>query len=400
MQTDEQKLNIVGAAAQLLLENGSETYRVEETARRMAKGFGIGEINIAAFPTSVFLEAGGRAFVRRISRRGTNSRRIAMVNEISREVEQGRLSPEAAGCALEKVRKTPGFSQRTMILAYALAAASFCLLFDGDAATFAVTFAIGVLVQAIQPLFAHIQMGVLLGNFVGGWLTAVAAQMLYGMLPIYNVNAAIIGGIMPLLSGAGDDHRRARHDVRRPHFRHDARAGSHAAGDGRGHRRVYGPENGRDDGRNCPVMRKIIVAALGAFGGTLGYGYILNAPKNTILPASFIGLAGYIVYILLGMAGFGTMSAYFFSTVFVSVVCELLARKMRTPSTIFLLGALVPLVPGYNFYLAMLALVENRGAAAAQEGMVAVQIVAAIAVGAAVTSVLFRALAEKNKKLL
>lgn len=80
MQTDEQKLNIVGAAAQLLLENGSETYRVEETARRMAKGFGIGEINIAAFPTSVFLEAGGRAFVRRISRRGTNSRRIAMVN--------------------------------------------------------------------------------------------------------------------------------------------------------------------------------------------------------------------------------------------------------------------------------------------------------------------------------
>ena len=143
------------------------------------------------------------------------------------------------------------------------------------------------------------------------------------------------------------------------------------------------------------MMRKIIVAALGAFGGTLGYGYILNAPKNTILPASFIGLAGYIVYILLGMAGFGTMS-----TVFVSVVCELLARKMRTPSTIFLLGALVPLVPGYNFYLAMLALVENRGAAAAQEGMVAVQIVAAIAVGAAVTSVLFRALAEKNKKLL
>ena len=138
------------------------------------------------------------------------------------------------------------------------------------------------------------------------------------------------------------------------------------------------------------MMRKIIVAALGAFGGTLGYGYILNAPKNTILPASFIGLAGYIVYILLGMAGFGTMSAYFFSTVFVSVVCELLARKMRTPST----------KARASRAHTRLALVENRGAAAAQEGMVAVQIVAAIAVGAAVTSVLFRALAEKNKKLL
>ena len=139
-------------------------------------------------------------------------------------------------------------------------------------------------------------------------------------------------------------------------------------------------------------MRTIIVAALGAFGGTLGYAYILNAPKNTILPASFIGLAGYMAYVLLGMA------AYFLSTVLVSVVCELLARKMRTPATIFLLSALVPLVPGYNFYLAMLALVENRGAAAAQEGMVAVQIVAAIAIGAAVTSVIFRALAQRGKR--
>ena len=145
-------------------------------------------------------------------------------------------------------------------------------------------------------------------------------------------------------------------------------------------------------------MRTIIVAALGAFGGTLGYAYILNAPKNTILPASFIGLAGYMAYVLLGMAGFGTMSAYFLSTVLVSVVCELLARKMRTPATNFLLSALVPLVPGYNFYLAMLALVENRGAAAAQEGMVAVQIVAAIAIGAAVTSVIFRALAQRGKR--
>ena len=103
--------------------------------------------------------------------------------------------------ALERARSTPGFSQRVLIPAYALAAASFCLLFGGAAATFGVTFAIGVIVQAVQPWFAHIQMGVLLGNFVGGWLTAVLAQMLQIALPVYNVNAAIIGGIMPLLSG-------------------------------------------------------------------------------------------------------------------------------------------------------------------------------------------------------
>ena len=201
MNTDEQKLNLLCEAAQLLLENGSETYRVEETAQRMAKGLGIEHLNIAAFPTSVFLEADGRACVRRISRRGTNSQRIAMVNEISRKIERGEMTQEMAKEALEKIRKTPGFSQRTIIFAYALAAASFCLLFGGDAGTFVVTFAIGVLVQAVQPLFAHIQMGALFGNFVGGLLTAVLAQGIHALIPYGSANAAIIGGIMPLLSG-------------------------------------------------------------------------------------------------------------------------------------------------------------------------------------------------------
>ena len=89
MDTEKQKLNLLCDAAQLLLENGSETYRVEETAQRMAKGLNIEYVNIAALPTTVFLEADGRACVRRISRRGTNSQRIAMVNEISRRIERG-----------------------------------------------------------------------------------------------------------------------------------------------------------------------------------------------------------------------------------------------------------------------------------------------------------------------
>ena len=58
--------------------------------------------------------------------------------------------------------------------------------------------------------------------------------------------------------------------------------------------------------------KALLVAALGAFGGTLGYAYILNAPKKTILPASFIGLFGYMAYVLLGMAGAGTVSGDFF----------------------------------------------------------------------------------------
>ena len=60
---------------------------------------------------------------------------------------------------------------------------------------------IGMLVQVFQPLFSHMEMGVLFGNFFGGMLTAMLAEAAGVVIPYGDVNATIIGGIMPLLSG-------------------------------------------------------------------------------------------------------------------------------------------------------------------------------------------------------
>lgn len=139
------------------------------------------------------------------------------------------------------------------------------------------------------------------------------------------------------------------------------------------------------------MIRSLVIRSVGAFGGTVGFSFMLNAPRRVVLPSSLTAVLGYILYeLLFAFAGQSLIFSYFFATVVISVICEIAARVMRMPSTIFLLSALVPLVPGYNFYCAMLALVENNGSAAASYGLEAVQIVAAIAVGAAVTSVAFR----------
>ena len=149
---------------------------------------------------------------------------------------------------------------------------------------------------------------------------------------------------------------------------------------------------------NTSVLSQILLHSIGAFGGTLGYAFLLNAPMNTVLPASLTGLLGYVLYeVMINLLGQGMIFSYFVATVFIAVVCEIAARVMRMPSTIFLLTALVPLVPGYTFYCAMLAIVEHNGAAAASYGLEAVQIVAVIAVGAAVTSTLFRTLTVRRK---
>ena len=44
---------------------------------------------------------------------------------------------------------------------------------------------------------------------------------------------------------------------------------------------------------NADLIRQILIHSVGAFTGTLGYAFMLNAPMKTILPASLTALLGY-----------------------------------------------------------------------------------------------------------
>ena len=73
-QTERQKIRLICLAAQMVLENGGETYRVEETGMRMAAGLGLDDVNIVAFPTSIFVNVNGHARIRRITHRADTKR--------------------------------------------------------------------------------------------------------------------------------------------------------------------------------------------------------------------------------------------------------------------------------------------------------------------------------------
>lgn len=201
MDTEKQKLNLLCDAAQLLLENGSETYRVEETAQRMAKGLNIEYVNIAALPTTVFLEADGRACVRRISRRGTNSQRIAMVNEISRRIERGEMTPDMAKAKLERARRMPGLFAKNDSLCVCAGGGEFLPAFwrrRGNVCRHVChrSFSTG----GSAPLCADSD-GRTVCQLCRRLMTAILAQGIHAFIPYESANAAIIGGIMPLLSG-------------------------------------------------------------------------------------------------------------------------------------------------------------------------------------------------------
>ena len=71
------------------------------------------------------------------------------------------------------------------------------------------------------------------------------------------------------------------------------------------------------------------------------------------------------------------------------LVSELLARRMKTPVTTFLICALIPLVPGGGMYYTMLAIIQGNTMSALETGIHTLGCAGALALGIALTSAFF-----------
>ena len=111
------------------------------------------------------------------------------------------MTAEDASRMLHAIADDPGWRQTTLTVACGVAAAGFSLMFGGSLGSLFVAFITGMAAMAIKPLFSHMAMGSLFCNFCGGLIASALAEFIAMLIPYGDVNAAIIGGIMPLLSG-------------------------------------------------------------------------------------------------------------------------------------------------------------------------------------------------------
>ena len=138
--TAEEQREVLEAAMQaghILLENGAEIFRVEETMDRICRHYGIRSGNSFVLSNGIFTTSGNEreeifAKVQHIPVSGTHLDRVAAVNQLSREIEKGRLSPGDVRQRLDQIRIMPGKSKIMQILASGIGSACFCYLFGGN----------------------------------------------------------------------------------------------------------------------------------------------------------------------------------------------------------------------------------------------------------------------------
>ena len=130
-----------------------------------------------------------------------------------------------------------------------------------------------------------------------------------------------------------------------------------------------------------------ILPCVCAFLGCLGFTLVFNIHGAGKLICGMGGSLGWLIYLL----GGNTIFAAFWASAAIGLFAEIMARLRRCPVTGYLLVALLPLVPGGGIYYAMSYCVSGNIQQFLTTLLHTFGMAAALAVGAMMTSSLFRA---------
>ena len=104
------------------------------------------------------------------------------------------------------------------------------------------------------------------------------------------------------------------------------------------------------------------VQILSSFIGALGFSILFNMRGKKLFFAGLGGLVSWTIYLVMTSLTTSTFLPNFVASMAATVYAEALARLAKSPATIFLIGAIIPLVPGGQLYYTMnYAVAKNWG---------------------------------------
>ncbi len=146
------------------------------------------------------------------------------------------------------------------------------------------------------------------------------------------------------------------------------------------------------------MTEEIIRALAGSFFGTVGFAMLVHIPKRAWLPSGLIAAFSYLVYWVSLRLELSDPSSIFLGSFIGSLAGLLCARKMKIIGTVFLMSAIVPVVPGLGLYRMMSFLGQGRIMDGANMGIRAMITIAMIALGLGAGTGLDRILHSRSRK--
>lgn len=193
-------------AGHILLQNGAEIFRVEETMDRICKYFGVKSGDFFVLSNGIFVTGNQLtnepyARVRHIPVKGAQLDKVVAVNQLSREIENGTYTLEEVEYHLERIRTMPEKRPWHQILASGIGSGCFCYLFGGSIWDSLAAFVSGFLLYIFVLKVSAPHLSKIIGNICGGALVTLICIICYKLGFGNDISYMIIGSIIPLVPG-------------------------------------------------------------------------------------------------------------------------------------------------------------------------------------------------------
>ena len=128
-------VNLAAEAGKIMLENGGETYRVEQTINMICKSYGVVNAESFVSPTAIItstMDENGRnsTIIKRITFRSTDLEKVALINNLSRQIQGHPLTLDELKNELKYIRSFPKYSNRIKTFFAGITTGTFTLLLE------------------------------------------------------------------------------------------------------------------------------------------------------------------------------------------------------------------------------------------------------------------------------
>lgn len=201
--TDEAKaMDLACMAGQILLENGAELSRVEETMNRIADHYGVETRQFYLLTNGIFSTSGGRyAKVNPIPVKGSQFDKVEAVSQLSRDIVAGKYSIEEAVEKLEEIKNMKRLPKWKVILAAGFGSAAFSILFGGNFHDALVALFAGWALYIFVAFVGNAHLSKIFCNSVGSFIAAFVCFLGFHFEIGHHLSQMIIGAVMPLIPG-------------------------------------------------------------------------------------------------------------------------------------------------------------------------------------------------------
>lgn len=200
-------LDVCTGIGRLMLENGAETSRVEDTVYRVAVNYGMQGVSVFSVPTALIVtvqEPTGVEHTRlnRVTEQKSNLQIIADANALSRRISETDITPNEALDEIDRMnRSESSYSMLDEFLASALICGFFALLFEGnlsDLVAATVAGSLGYMFFLYFQKIIHVRFfNELLASAFIGWAAFFLTSIGIG----HDVNIIIVASVMTLVPG-------------------------------------------------------------------------------------------------------------------------------------------------------------------------------------------------------